>query len=580
MQIILGGTAGFCMGVRRALKMVLQAANDPAVPTPIKTVGPLIHNSQVMKVVQTKGVGVLEEGDPQPVGTAVIRAHGISPDEQRELEKRCQKIIDATCPRVRRVQRIVEKHAAEGYHCIVVGDEGHAEVKSVLGFAGSGGTVVNSIQQVRSLPPMGKVAVVAQTTQNAETFALIVEELRSRYPDCEVFDTICKSAYLRQSETRKLAGEVEAVVVVGGFHSANTRRLAEVSRAAGATTLHVEAPEQLDFEKLLRFERIGVTAGASTPNWMIRRVIRGIRSEHNRRQRNLSYFIQQVLSAPIHSNMYIGAGAAALTFANSMLLEVPFLWTCAALAFFFIASQHILNQYGRREAIYLNDAEKAEFFKANEGVLLLLGASCGGMALLLAFLLGWTAFVLILVGLAAGLLYRLRLSDRLGGRLGVNSLEQVPGSKELFVGLAWAVTTSIVPAVAARSDNVGLPGVMLVSAFSFLLAFERALLADLREVEGDQLMGRETLAIVLDRSKARAVFAAAAAAQLPLLLALGWLTAQTTTVSFALLPVIPYMLFCFWLYERGKLPEGLLGEALIDGAFYLCGILALLWVLV
>jgi len=576
LKIVLAQTAGFCMGVRRAMKMALDAANDPQSPAPIGTVGPLIHNNQVLRLLESKGVKALEEHEPSG-GTALIRAHGVSPEKKRQLAESFEKVVDATCPHVRRVQRIAEKYARSGYECVIVGDRGHAEVESVLSCAPGHGHVVGGPDEVRGLPDAEKVAVVAQTTQNADTFNRTVAELRKRWPDCKVFNTICRSTQFRQAEVAALAQKVDVMVVVGGYHSANTRRLAQISAATGTPTLHVETDAELDLDRLLQFQSIGVTAGASTPNWMIRRVIRRLRREHHRRNPSLGETLRSVLAGPIHSNVFVGGGAALLTFANCLLMGIPYLWVCSALAFFFILAQHLLNQYVKRDVIYLNDPDKAEFFRLNERPLLFLGVCSMAAALLLGLFLGWASFALVALGTAAGVLYWLGYGGWPGRRIGIGSLRQIPGSKELFVGLAWAVTTALIPGLVQGNPATHWRQISVAILLSFLLGGQRTLMTDLRDVEGDQLMGRETMAVALGESRAKVLFILSMAGEAVLLGVLGGAAGWASPFSYMLLPLVPYAALYFLLFHFRRLPEGEIGEALIDGKFYFCGLLAALW---
>ena len=265
LEVVLAQTAGFCMGVRRALKLTLDAANDPGSPKPIATVGPLIHNRQVLEVLADKGVAALPEGDLQGAGTAIVRAHGMALSDYERLSECSERVIDATCPHVQRVQKIARQYCSNGYHCVVVGDAGHAEVEAVLSCTGGRGFVVSRPEDVDLLPAMDKVVVVAQTTQNAETFARTVERIRRRQPDCLVFDTICRSTHRRQEEARELARQVDAMVVVGGVNSANTRRLAQICLEAGAPTFRVETDRQLDMERLLKCRPTQVEISVSQP---------------------------------------------------------------------------------------------------------------------------------------------------------------------------------------------------------------------------------------------------------------------------------------------------------------------------
>jgi len=579
LEILLAETAGFCMGVRRALKLTLDAANDAASPRPIVTVGPLIHNRQVLEVLEDKGVAALEGDAAKGMGTAIIRAHGATPKDYERIARCSERVIDATCPHVRKVQKIAERYCAEDYSCVVVGDHGHAEVEGVLSHTGGRGIVVSRPEDVDSLPAMDKVVVVAQTTQDEEVFARATERLRHRYPGCLVFDTICRSTQERQAEAKRMAQQVEVMVVVGGLNSANTRRLAQICSDAGTPTFHVEADWQLDVDRLLHYRRVGVTAGASTPHWMIRRVIRKLRSEYDRRRRSPSYILRLILAGPIRANVFLGGGAAALTFANwhLMPLKAGPLGLAMSLAFFFIMAQHLLSQYAKRSVMYLSDPDKGEFFRANAGVIWLLGVSCCALAAFLAFLLGWIPFVLVLAGTAAGLLYRFEFGRRIGPSLHVGSLEQLPGSKELFVALAWGVTTALIPALAAGGPNVRWRGVAVAIAFAFLLSFHRTLLTDMRDVESDQLVGRETLAGMLGERACKGVLVGVLGAEAMLVAGLGGLLGWTSAISYGMLIPVGYSAVCSWMFHRGRLPEAELGEALVDSKFYACGLVALIY---
>jgi len=546
-EILLAANAGFCVGVRRALKLVLEAANSGAYPRPIVTVGPLIHNAQVLQVLASRGVGTLEEGADCHVGTAV-----------------------------RKVQQIAQKCSSEGYNCIIVGDPGHAEVEAVLGHTGGRGVVVSGLEDIERLPPMDRVAVVAQTTQDVETFQQVAARLREKYPGCEVFDTICRATHRRQAEAERLARQVDAMVVVGDRNSANTRRLAELCRRTGCATYHVQGPEELDVDGLLGCRRIGVTAGASTPHWTIRRVLTAIRSEDQRRRRALAYMLRRTLAVPVRTNLLVGGGAAAMTYAASVLIGQPNprLRSCMVLALCFITAQHLLNQYGKRETMYLNEPARGAFFRKHARGLILLAGACAVVALGVAAALGPLPFALILAGTGGGLLYALPSGGRSRAGIPLRLLQRLPGSKELFVGLAWAVSTAAVPALAAGAAAPGAwRGGVVAAMLAFLLAFHRTLFTDLSDIEGDQILGRESLALVLGERRCKNLMVLVLFAEAALLLwaaGAGW----TGPAGYLLLGVVAYSALCFARFQRRHMPEAELGEALIDAKFYLCGLLA------
>jgi 4-hydroxy-3-methylbut-2-enyl diphosphate reductase len=494
------------------------------------------------------------------------------------LRRRSEALLDATCPHVRRVQEIVADYARRGYVCVVVGDAGHAEVNGVLSYADGAGYVVSGPDEVRNLPSADKVVVVAQTTQDEDVFRRTVEKVRERFGECLAFETICQSTERRQAEVRELARKVDAMIVVGGLDSANTRRLAEISSAAGTPTYHVETDRQLDVDRILQYETVGLTAGASTPNWMIRKVVRRLEDEERRRTDLGPYLARMVVRGLVNANIYAAGAAAALTFACSRLLQrpPPLLGVCMAVTFLFVLSQHFLNQYGRREALYLSDPDRADFFMANERALLLLSVTSAVVALILAFFLGWWAFVLVAVGSAGGLMYRFKLPRALSRKTGFRSLEHLPASKEVFVGLAWGALACIVPALAAGPAPHAWRDGSVAFAVAFLMAFGRTLALDLRDVEADQIVGRETLAGVVGPLAAKRVFFLVIGVLAAVLGLEGYFQGWAGPGWAALLLGAPYALGSFALLgRRGSGPTGELAEAMVDGQFYLVGLAAL-----
>jgi 4-hydroxy-3-methylbut-2-enyl diphosphate reductase len=575
-EIVLAETAGFCMGVRRAVRLVLRAADEPERPMPIRTLGPLIHNRQVLQVLARRGILPEDQPDGEPTGTAVIRAHGLPREQQEELVRRCADLLDATCPHVRRVQKTVADHAERGYACIVVGDEGHAEVNGVLSYARGHGYVVSGPHELDSVPPCDKVVVVAQTTQDEEVFRRTVEAAERRFPECVAVNTVCRSTQLRQAEVRELAPQVDAMIVVGGYNSANTRRLAELSAAAGTPTYHVETDRQLDMDRLLSCRRVGLTAGASTPNWMIKKVLRRLLDAHQRRAHLVGYLLGTFLRALVNANVFAAGAAAALTFACSRLLLGPsrLVPVCMTVSFFFVLGHHLLNQYARRESLYLSEPDRAEFFMANERTLLALAISSSALALFLAGFLGWWALALVGLGTAGGLMYRVPLPLWVGRRIGFRSLELLAGSKELFVGLAWGALAAVVPSLAGGLGAVAWRSTLTAFLVAFLMAFERTLLLDLGDVAADQIVGRETLAGVLGVRRAEQAFTATLVGLAAALGLLGGLAGWAGPPAWLMLICVPYALGCFLALRRGWRRPGEWAELAVDGQFYLAAIAA------
>lgn len=273
-KIIVAESAGFCWGVSRAFDKVMDIAERYPERSPIYTYGPLIHNPRAVEMLEQKGIRVLGEIPDRISGTVVIRTHGVPPAERRRIEASGASICDATCPDVGKIQGTVRSHLHRGYFIIIIGDREHPEVKALLGFAEKSGACVISKEEIERLPQnLKKVCVVSQSTQQRKKFEELVGYIREIYPECLVFDTICRSTNLRQEEVRNLAQQVNAMVVVGGRNSSNTNRLAEIALEMGAPTFLIESDDEIDLDALKAYDAIGVTAGASTPKWVIERVV-------------------------------------------------------------------------------------------------------------------------------------------------------------------------------------------------------------------------------------------------------------------------------------------------------------------
>jgi len=272
-EIILADAAGFCFGVKRALSLTNQVLREVDPATPIYTLGPLIHNPQVVAQLEAQGVRVLDQPGEASSGVVIVRSHGIAPKVLEELQELNHEVVDATCPFVQRAMRWAKQLRDEGYQVIIVGDRFHPEVQAILGYAGETAHVVSNPQEIRKLPIASRVGVIAQTTQSVQNFEACVDELVGKVEDLKTFDTICTATEQRQKSARELAAKVDVMVVIGGRNSANTKRLAEICQEQGTVTYHIETPDELQREWFARARRVGVTAGASTPDWLIEGVL-------------------------------------------------------------------------------------------------------------------------------------------------------------------------------------------------------------------------------------------------------------------------------------------------------------------
>ena len=282
MRIIRAKSAGFCWGVERAINIARSFTGGGK--RAVYSDGPLIHNRQMMKLLENEGIR--EIGDYQskgtlsvnsensPDGVLVVRAHGVSPERRVYLRTLGLEFRDATCPDVGIVAGKIRMHARSGYATVIFGDKDHPEVIGLMGYAEGKGYPVQSREDVDVLPPLGdKVCLVSQTTMFTDDFEAIAAYLKTKYPQLVVIETICGATKARQNDIAALVdGGAEAIVVIGGHHSANTRKLADLARRTGLPTFHIEMAAEIGPAELAGVKVVGVTAGASTPEFLIKDV--------------------------------------------------------------------------------------------------------------------------------------------------------------------------------------------------------------------------------------------------------------------------------------------------------------------
>ncbi len=276
MDVKIAKTAGFCWGVRRTVDQVLKVAEQR--DGPVVTLGPIIHNPQAVARFREKGVETVNAVDEIADGTTVVvRTHGAVRDAMEAAEERGLDVVDGTCPYVKDPQAVAQRLSREGYHVVVVGDANHAEIKGVVSYVEGPCTVVKPGAPLPELEAK-KVAVIAQTTCIGADFERVVGVLAGRHQEVRAVNTICNDTEERQADARALARDVDAVVVVGGKNSANTRHLAEICREIQPRTWHVETEDELRPEWFAGCRTVGISAGASTPDWVVEGVAARLRS--------------------------------------------------------------------------------------------------------------------------------------------------------------------------------------------------------------------------------------------------------------------------------------------------------------
>lgn len=271
MEIIIADNAGFCFGVKRAVDIttteLLNSNNN------IYSLGPLIHNPQAVKSFEEKGLKTIDEIEEIKNGRVIIRSHGVSKSIIDKISDMNLDIIDSTCPYVKSVHKRVEEYQNQGYNIVIIGDASHPEIIGINGWCKNQAFIVNSLEEARNLSKMDKICVVSQTTNTQEKFETLSKIIKKKGNKVEIFNTICNATNLRQESCKEVSSKVDAMIVIGGYHSSNTNKLVEISKKYCKNVYHIETSKELPLQVLSKFNKIGITAGASTPDWIIKEVV-------------------------------------------------------------------------------------------------------------------------------------------------------------------------------------------------------------------------------------------------------------------------------------------------------------------
>ncbi|MCD6501476.1 4-hydroxy-3-methylbut-2-enyl diphosphate reductase, partial [bacterium] len=442
MRVKLAKTAGFCMGVKRAVEFVLKTAGE--YPGPIFTWGPLIHNPQTVDFLKEQGVDVIDTPSEIPKdSTVVIRSHGISPEERRAIVDSGASICDATCPKVARVQGLIKRAANQGRDIIIVGNKKHAEVRGLSGYAGERGHIVGAKEDIENLEGIEAPAVFAQTTLINRQYFELASAIEEKFPGAEIFDTLCDSTSERQNEIAELSKEADAIVVVGGFNSGNTKQLFEVAKSTGIVSFWVETADELKPDDFRGMETVAVTAGASTPHWVVSRVIERLERFNERHLPPWRWpWLKAAGYIAIQSNILTGLAAAMLA-ASAIFIAGGTMKITTLLAIgLFVMSMHTLYNLVDWQSLALVDPSKIRFFWGNRRLLSLLSAFGLLLALPLSMLSGLYPFLLMCAGaVLATVFVSLKRMPNFLKKRGFGTWRSIPGAKDLLHIFGWILAT-------------------------------------------------------------------------------------------------------------------------------------------
>ncbi|HPC85436.1 MAG TPA: 4-hydroxy-3-methylbut-2-enyl diphosphate reductase [Smithellaceae bacterium] len=572
MEIKLAKTAGFCMGVRRAVDTVLDVSQHET-GRKIYTYGPLIHNPQTIELLKNRGITAIQHIDEIPDrqnALLVIRAHGIAPGERRKIKESGVKIIDATCPKVGYVQGIIKKHTALDYTVIIAGDREHPEVDGLWGYTEGRGIIVSTLEDAEKIPALDKVCIVAQTTQDSDHYREIIRKIHEKNPQAVVFNTICSSTEKRQKEIISLASEMDALFVVGGKNSANTCRLADLARKQNTPTFHIETVKELKNIDLGPYKSIGVSAGASTPNWIIDQITDHL-AEEKRGPNKKTAFLLKLWLWTVKTDLYSALGAGCLALAGMLLQNLPVSVTSVAVASFFVYAMHVLNRLVTSKESGLIGSFREPFYLRHEKIFRLAAFASLFIALLLSLAGSVYAFGLLLFISLAGGFYNMKL---LPGNRRFQRLRDIPGSKNFFTAFAWGIATAVLPALSAGGDFSA--GTAVAFVFTLVLVFTRSALSDVMDMQSDKLLGRETIPVIIGKEKTQMLL------KIMLLILLGILIVSpvagwSPTPGLFLILCVLYVWICFRLCDRRAGFSGAAIEGLLETSYIIAGFAVLGW---
>jgi 4-hydroxy-3-methylbut-2-enyl diphosphate reductase len=572
MEIKLARTAGFCMGVRRAVDIVLDIAQHEN-RRRIYTYGPLIHNPQTIELLKSRGVKPIENIEDikdKENAILIIRAHGIAPDERKKIKQSGIKVVDATCPKVGYVQSIIKKHASLDYTVVIVGDKEHPEVEGLLGYTGGRGVIISSLDEVEKMSCVDKLCVVAQTTQDSENYNRIVEKIKEYCPEAVVFNTICSSTEQRQAEVLEMAGEMDAMFIVGGKNSANTRRLADLAQRKQPATFHIETLADMENIKFEPFNRVGVSAGASTPNWIIDRVMDKIMEGQSRKLKWLGALLNLWILA-VKTDLYSAIGAGCLCLVSMLLMDIPVRLSFIVIASLFVFAIHVLNRLISRKPAGLVGSFREESYQKHAKAYFFAAVLAILAALLIAFHISFVVFVALFIISFAGIIYNMNI---MSGKFRFRSLKDFPGSKNISISAAWGFVAAILPSLGENhSFNAGL---IVAFCFTFGIVFIRSAMADILEMQSDKLVGQETIPVFFGRERTITILALITLILL-IILVLSSPAGWTSSLSFFILFCLLYVWICFEFCDKQTALSGAIKEGLLETSYVVAGFCVFFW---
>lgn len=500
MKLEVALNSGFCMGVRNAILRITDDINKSE--EDIYVYGPLIHNPQTLDVLDKRGLKIIDNLEDIKDKQIAVRTHGIPYDENLTIKKESSRMINLTCPRVARVQGIIKKHSNLKYFTIIVGDSNHAEVVGLKSYAKSGLHIISKLEDIDTLPKADKYILVSQTTLDKSFFNLVEENLNKKYKNITIFNTICDSTKNRQSDVLEaIERGIDTLIVVGGQNSANTTRLAQIGNEHNIKTFHIETEKELNENNFKNSKYVLITAGASTPGWIINNVLEKL---YDIKYKNSGFLINRIklfLEFIIRSNFLSAIGAFFMSLLAQKFLSNTMELNFAIISFCYIFSMYSINNYLDKDTLKASNSYKYIIYKKFGLPLLLLSLILTTFSIYLSLSYSILITVILSTFNIIGFLYSSSIFKTIVNKLNISFLKRTYNSK-IITSFGWVIVTVILPLFWYKSSE-NLLAASAISLFIINHIFVRHNLLDIVAFQGDLILGRETLPIWIGPEKVK-----------------------------------------------------------------------------
>jgi len=488
MKIEMAKNSGFCMGVRKAIIKIVDELNSSE--DKIYMYGPLIHNPQTIEVLKNRGLITIDSLDNLSSRQIAIRTHGIPVDENKKIRKNALRTINLTCSRVARVQSIIKKYSGDGYYTIIIGDKDHAEVIGLKSYARAGVHVVSDVDDIKNISTANKYIIVSQTTHERNQFDQLVLEISRRFENVLVIDTICDSTRLRQDDVRNgITKGIDTLVVVGGRNSANTSRLLKIGIDNGIKSYHIETDSELKKEDFKDSKYVLVTAGASTPGWIINNVLEKLYIIKNE---SSNFFIKEIkhyLELLVRSNIVSSLASLFMVLLAQLYAGIPLDINYGIISALYIFVMYSVNNYLERSFLIQSNSYKYKIYDKYGLHLLISSIISFILSLILAMKISTTLALIILIPYIFGIFYSTPIAKNIVKNINQSLFKKIYNTK-IVTGFGWLVPVIIIP-----YHGKGIPWEIYLSSslFFFMFIFTRHLIIDFVAFQGDLILGRDTL---------------------------------------------------------------------------------------